>query len=571
MGYLQSAEISTTYGADPVTIASSPDVMLVSALLGHPMIPSDAVRATHSLRAGVFLGDDSAPLSDDHFHAPLSDDHFHGNTRRAYGITACERIQRSHFTPRDRDIPTASPLEGRSVLNLAGQASAEERNDEINLLMSETELTDVTELTHINAIKSIGHHATSMDTITGKEQLVDQVEIGSAIETHHGHKIKATLRNNIASTLANTFETHHDEHGASSSIISRDRDISAHLLHVDGLVHDLAGQASPDDMDDQITIIPVHDLVMDLANPRDHDTSTAPPLEGGLVLNIVGQAINDETILESNHHRLRHIHDSVATKLDSLVLQHTQLLLFELNGKQEGDVINESKCNTKAGNDGGSLILMIRDEEVLRTIETMRAIAIEIADDSNDTDVEMAEQRDHELELNQMNDDVLYEVNAATERIETAYGEIYQSGSDTYIYGDPDSDGYDNDVSSVDENNPYPYSYPCLPEFADDDINENTDTDDGVEEVIELIGTNARLVALVAKQGGEVIELIGVNTQLVALVARQRKTMARLRARINRLLDFIKQHTAHSNPIAASHLDGSSEILDGTAVVLMDT
>jgi hypothetical protein len=34
--YLQSAEISTTNGADPVTIASTPEVMLVSALLGHP-------------------------------------------------------------------------------------------------------------------------------------------------------------------------------------------------------------------------------------------------------------------------------------------------------------------------------------------------------------------------------------------------------------------------------------------------------------------------------------------------------------------------------------------------------
>ena len=52
------------------------------------------------------------------------------NTHRNNGIAAIASIKSSHFTPRDRDLPTDSPLEGGSVPNLAGQASAEgsERN-----------------------------------------------------------------------------------------------------------------------------------------------------------------------------------------------------------------------------------------------------------------------------------------------------------------------------------------------------------------------------------------------------------------------------------------------------------
>jgi hypothetical protein len=237
-------------------------------------------------------------------------------------------------------------------------------------------------------------------------------------------------------------------------------------------------------------------------------------------------------IVESNIDRLNQIYDSTAATLDSLVTTHTRLLTMTI--MQEEATANESALPKQTGHDDAPLILMVRDEEILRTIETMRAIAIEIEDDSthNDDD-EMAEQHDHDLELHQMQEDILYEENAITERIVTAYGEPYYRGSDTYIYGDPDSDGYDpEDASSVDERNPYPYACPSLPEFTDDDINENTDTEDGAEEVIEIIGANARLITMIAKQGEDVIELIGANTQLVALIAKQRETMARLRARI---------------------------------------
>ncbi len=68
---------------------------------------------------------------------------------------------------------------------------------------------------------------------------------------------------------------------------------------------------------------------------------------------------------------------------------------------------------------------------------------------------------------------------------------------------------------------------------------------------------------MITKQGKDVLELIGVHTRLVALVATQRETMARLRARINRLLaSFITQLTA---------LGASSDSMGESASVLMDT
>jgi cell division protein FtsB len=252
--------------------------------------------------------------------------------------------------------------------------------------------------------------------------------------------------------------------------------------------------------------------------------------------------------------------------LESILARHSQLL--ELNGEHGSDVTNARE------HDCDSLILMIRDEEVLRTIEIMQAIAIEVDDSQND-DAEMAEQRDHETVLSQMQEDILYEENEETSRIVTRYGELYHSGSDSYIYGDPDSDGYDGheleDVSSGEERNPFQYPCPRLPEFTDDDIHENTDTEDGAEEVIEIVDANARLITMIAKQGEDVKKLIGANTRLVALVVTQRETMARLRARIDRLRAFITQLKAHFNTISPSNLIDSRDYMEESASVLMDT
>ena len=144
-----------------------------------------------------------------------------------------------------------------------------------------------------------------------------------------------------------------------------------------------------------------------------------------------------------------------------------------------------------------------------------------------------------------MQEDLLYEANAETERIVAAYGDPYNSSSDSYILSDP-----------------YPDSDLRLPEFADDDVNENTDTDDGADEVTDIVSASERLITVIAKQGENVNELVGVNTRLIALIAKQRETLARLRARINRLLACITQFPEHGV---------SGELMTDSAHVLMDT
>jgi uncharacterized coiled-coil protein SlyX len=56
---------------------------------------------------------------------------------------------------------------------------------------------------------------------------------------------------------------------------------------------------------------------------------------------------------------------------------------------------------------------------------------------------------------------------------------------------------------------------------SDDDIDENTDTDDGANEKVDLTDVN----------------------QVIALLVKQRKTIARLRARIDRLNDKVEKTT----------------------------
>ena len=141
--YLQSAEISSTNSADPVSIASSLDVMLVSALSGYLPTP---------FAGSMLTGTDSTPLSDDHFH---------GNMGRNCGITTTESTQSSPFTPHDRAILTEPPLEGELVLNPTGQVSAEGSITAVTPLRTEIELSRETQIaigTHLTPHPEINQH-----------------------------------------------------------------------------------------------------------------------------------------------------------------------------------------------------------------------------------------------------------------------------------------------------------------------------------------------------------------------------------------------------------------------------
>jgi transposase InsO family protein len=85
---------------------------------------------------------------------------------------------------------------------------------------------------------------------------------------------------------------------------------------------------------------------------------------------------------------------------------------------------------------------------------------------------------------------------------------------------------------------------------SEDDINENTDTEDG---------------------GDELIDLIGANTRLIAFIAKQRETLARLRRRITRMKRYIERLTTRMNEFTAGQYhEYANKDPEDTASVLMD-
>ncbi len=109
----------------------------------------------------------------------------------------------------------------------------------------------------------------------------------------------------------------------------------------------------------------------------------------------------------------------------------------------------------------------------------------------------------------QQRDDIMHNLNAETERIIEAF--------ECLDHGDPENDSDPSDL--IDETSNEFYFHPLEP---GEDIDENTDTEDGTEEFIDLIKSNMKLLEF---------------------ISRQRDTIVRLRARIFRLSDFIARRT----------------------------
>jgi hypothetical protein len=143
------------------------------------------------------------------------------------------------------------------------------------------------------------------------------------------------------------------------------------------------------------------------------------------------------------------------------------------------------------------------------------------------------EQRNHDLELSQLDDDILQHINSTTEAIIDDFERVESTGSA---------------VSSVHEFNCDYYQEP--PDSPEDDLLENTDTEDGTEEVMDLIQFNMRLMSALDKQ---------------------RATIARLRARIFRLSDLVKDLTIQLDIIRGNGIDRPpSDTTDTNALVLVD-
>ena len=173
------------------------------------------------------------------------------------------------------------------------------------------------------------------------------------------------------------------------------------------------------------------------------------------------------------------------------------------------------------------LVLMVRDNCVRHDAVDSSLNAVHVIGPLADPhdQLELDEQRSHDHNMGQMQDDILYEENEATERIIEAFESLNSSdnGSERsadYHYEPPDS--------------------------SEDDLYENTDTDDGIEELIDEIGG---------------------NTKLIAFLQKQRATIFRLRARIARMNGML----ADAGLVERTTQHQPHDTTGGTASVLMDS
>jgi hypothetical protein len=199
-------------------------------------------------------------------------------------------------------------------------------------------------------------------------------------------------------------------------------------------------------------------------------------------------------------------------------------------------------------NNASDVILMLHHPSQQQSIE--RLIEEDnMAQAEKKPRLDLEEPNCQDLEMRQMQDDIRYEENAMTDRIIESFGGFFCDRDDdsghSISTGEFNLDFFDYVKNQA------------------EDINENTDTEDGAEDLIELVGTNTRLVH----------DLVGGNTKLVEFLAKQRETLARLRTRISRMKKHIERLTKRLNQLTEEHDEECDEesSADDTATVLVDT
>jgi hypothetical protein len=163
-------------------------------------------------------------------------------------------------------------------------------------------------------------------------------------------------------------------------------------------------------------------------------------------------------------------------------------------------------------------------------------------------------QSNHDHDMLHMQEDILQHFTDETEQFISAFENLEHSDSED------NSEFYDR-IHECREQYFRDLTHPTDDQSstisADDDLLENTDTEDGAEEVIDLLTSNRNLTGLLSEHTKhiilgaytaqevarirdlDVIALLDSNTQLVSLLSKQRQIIARLRARIIRLGDLL--------------------------------
>ncbi len=91
-----------------------------------------------------------------------------------------------------------------------------------------------------------------------------------------------------------------------------------------------------------------------------------------------------------------------------------------------------------------------------------------------------------------MDDDILYEQTASTERIIAAFESLHHSDDD-------DEAGSSVNIYNCDY-------YQKAQSSSEDELNENTDTDDDIEDIITVVGANTAIIALLQKHRAQSLD-----------------------------------------------------------------
>jgi hypothetical protein len=315
-------------------------------------------------------------------------------------------------------------------------------------------------------------------------------------------------------------------HQASNELTScfhtRDRDITADPL-LEGISDvDLAGQASPGSNNRHSKSNP--------SSARYHHDDNHFGIFHYEIIGIYDRTM--QSIANKTH--------TVEIKLDEAprVNEPQQEFLHQLQR-----IIDDENAELRAMkmhlDNASDIILMLQaSSQTDPCVRLMRIIDDDIEHQQEKKQKLGQDDNDHcDLEQEQMLDDIEHEEDAATNRIIESFGGLFHDGG---------SDSDDTDRAYEINSEFYVHSV----NSSEDDINENTDTEDG---------------------GDELLDLLDANTKLINFIARQRDTLDRLRCRITRMKRYIERLTFRMNVLTAQ-LHPASNTTDSpdTASVLMN-
>jgi hypothetical protein len=235
---------------------------------------------------------------------------------------------------------------------------------------------------------------------------------------------------------------------------------------------------------------------------------------------------------------------------------------FELNETGRRST-HKSEMNEMDRQKANSIALKVLDKEVLLMIrdhspqvpneQSIQELEEEQLNDPPDP-LEQFEQLNYEHDLLQMQDDIIRHMNDETDQIISAFENLDHSDSEEnsefYERVHEVTDKFYRDLHQLPDDK---CSDGTVSE--DDDLLENTDTEDGAEDIIDFLQSNKSLTSQLLQHTRDiarlrtldVLELLKSNTELTALLAKQRKTIARLRARIIRLGEMITRLEIKNN------------------------